>query len=119
MASAMLRDLGESKFTTLQNELARGKAPLALARTIRSQWGDFREFFRCVARMQLTRLRKHMALGKMGKQVNGTIRGQQQTRLVRRGKRLSMPIEAKRHPGRYGAGKISKGYRRLLASYCG
>jgi hypothetical protein len=40
MAFTMLRNLGESKFNTLQDELARGKASLALARTIRSQWGD-------------------------------------------------------------------------------
>jgi hypothetical protein len=69
--------------------------------------------------MQLTRLRKHMALGKMGKQVNGTIRGQQQTRLVRRGKRLSMPIKAKRHLEDMGPEKYQKAIECLLAGYCG
>jgi hypothetical protein len=75
MAFAMLRNLGESKFNTLQNELARGKAPLALARTIRSQWGDFRESSDTLLAMQLTRLRKHIALGKMGKQMHVMIEG--------------------------------------------
>jgi hypothetical protein len=42
MAFAMLRNLGESKFSVLQSELARGKAPLAPARTIRSEWEIFR-----------------------------------------------------------------------------
>jgi hypothetical protein len=37
MAFAMLRNLEESKFNEFQNELPRGKAPLALARTILSQ----------------------------------------------------------------------------------
>jgi hypothetical protein len=73
MAFAMLRNLGESKFNTLQNELARGKAPLALARTIRSQWGEFKDSSDTLLAMQLTRLRKHMALGKMGKQMPVTI----------------------------------------------
>jgi hypothetical protein len=62
-------------FNTLQRELARGKAPLALARTIRSQWGDFKESSDTSLAMQLTRLRKHMALGKMGKQLHVTIEG--------------------------------------------
>ena len=73
MAFAMLRNLGESKFSALQNELARGKAPLALARTIRSQWGDFQDSSDTLLAMQLTRLRKHMALGKIGKQMPMTI----------------------------------------------
>jgi len=73
MAFAMLRNLGESKFSALQNELARGKAPLALARTIRSQWGDFQDCSDTLLAMQLTRLRKHMALGKIGKQMPMTI----------------------------------------------
>jgi hypothetical protein len=75
MAFAMLRNLGEGKFNTLQIELARGKAPLALAGTIRSQWGDFRESSDTLLAMQLTRLRKHVALGKMGKQFHLTIEG--------------------------------------------
>jgi hypothetical protein len=75
MAFAMLRNLGESKFNTLQSELARGKAPLALARTIRSQWGDFQDSSDTLLAMQLTRLRKHMALGKMRKQLHVTIEG--------------------------------------------
>jgi hypothetical protein len=73
MAFAMLRNLGESKFNAVQNELARGKAPLALARTIRSQWGDFQDCSDTLLAMQLTRLRKHMALGKMRKQMSITI----------------------------------------------
>jgi hypothetical protein len=73
MAFAMLRNLGESKFNTLQSELARGKAPLALARTIRNQWGDFKDCPDTQLAMQLTRLRKQMALGKMGKQMHVTI----------------------------------------------
>jgi hypothetical protein len=75
MAFTMLRNLGESKFNTLQVELARGKAPLALARTIQSQWGDFKDRSDTLLAMQLTRLRKHMALGKMGKQFHLTIEG--------------------------------------------
>jgi hypothetical protein len=73
MAFTMLRNLGENKFNTLQSELARGKAPLALARTIRSQWGDFQDSSDTLLAMQLTRLRKQMALGKMGKQMPVTI----------------------------------------------
>jgi hypothetical protein len=75
MAFAMLRNLGESKFNTLQNELARGKAPLALARAIQSQWGDFKDSSDTQLAMQLTRLRKQIALGKMGKQMHVTIEG--------------------------------------------
>jgi hypothetical protein len=73
MAFAMLRNLGESKFNTLQSELARGKAPLALARTIRSQWGDFKDCSDTQLAMQLTRLRKQIALGKMSKQLHITV----------------------------------------------
>jgi hypothetical protein len=73
MAFATLRNLGESKFNSIQSELARGKPPLALARTIRSQWGDFQDGSDTLLAMQLTRLRKHMALGKMGKQMPVTI----------------------------------------------
>jgi hypothetical protein len=73
MAFTTLRNLGETKFNTLQNELARGKPPSALARTIRSQWGDFQDCSDTLLAMQLTRLRKHMALGKMGKQMPVTI----------------------------------------------
>jgi hypothetical protein len=73
MAFVMLRNLGESKFIALQNELARGKAPLALARTIRSQWGDFQDCSDTLLAMQLTRLRKQIALGKIGKQMHVTI----------------------------------------------
>jgi hypothetical protein len=43
LAFAMLCNLEESKFNALQNELARGKAPLALAKPILSQWGDFQD----------------------------------------------------------------------------
>jgi hypothetical protein len=75
MAFATLRNLGESKFNTVQNELARGKAPLALARTIQSQWGDFKDSSDTQLAMQLTRLRKQMALGKTGKQIHVTIEG--------------------------------------------
>jgi hypothetical protein len=73
MAFAMLRNLGESKFNTLQSELARGKAPLALARTIRSQWGDFKDCSDTQLAMQLTRLRKQIAVGKMSKQLHITV----------------------------------------------
>jgi hypothetical protein len=68
-----IRNLGESKFNNIQNELARGKTPLALARTIRGQWGDFRDCSNTLLAMQLTRLRKQIALGKMGKQMHVTI----------------------------------------------
>jgi hypothetical protein len=39
MVFALLHNLGVNKFNALQTELARGKAPLALARTIQSEWG--------------------------------------------------------------------------------
>jgi hypothetical protein len=58
MAFAMLRNLGESKFNTLQNELARGKAPLALARTIRSQWGDYQDCPDTQLAMQLPEIQR-------------------------------------------------------------
>jgi hypothetical protein len=75
MAFTTLRNLGESKFNALQNELARGKAPLALARTIQREWGDFNDCSDTLLAMQLTRLRKQMALGKMGKQMHSMIEG--------------------------------------------
>jgi hypothetical protein len=87
MAFAMLRNLDESKFNTLQNELARGKAPLAPARAIRSLWAGFTDCPDTQLAMRLTRLRKHMALGKMGKQMHVTIRGQQQMRQAQRKRR--------------------------------
>jgi hypothetical protein len=71
MAFATLRNLGESKFSALQNELARGKTPLALARTVMNEWGDFKESSETVLAMQLTRMRKYMAPGKLGKTVHG------------------------------------------------
>jgi hypothetical protein len=73
MGFAMLPNLGESKFNTLQDELALGKPPLALARTIRSQWGDCQDSSDTQLAMQLTRLRKQIALGKVGKQMHVTI----------------------------------------------
>ena len=53
-----LRNLGESKFNILQDELARGKATLAHARTIRSQWGDFGDSSDTQLAMQLVALDK-------------------------------------------------------------
>jgi hypothetical protein len=57
----------------LQNELARGKTPLALSRMVRNEWGDFKESSKTVFAMQLTRMRKYMALGKLGKTLHGQI----------------------------------------------
>jgi hypothetical protein len=68
VAFAMLRDLGENKFNALQHELAR-----TLARTIRKQLENIQDSSDTLLAMQLRRLPKDMALGKMGKQIHVTI----------------------------------------------
>jgi hypothetical protein len=77
-----IRDVTQSRREQIQHpqiESARGKPPLSLARTIQSQWGDFKDCSDTQLAMRLTRLRKQMALGEMRKQMHSTIRGQQQT----------------------------------------
>jgi hypothetical protein len=63
MAFAMLRNLGESKFKAIQDELARGKAPLALARTTKRQWGEFQDCPETLLALQLPKIQRQQERG--------------------------------------------------------